>query len=299
MKYASNDFSKDDLPLNRRKQFFAIYKNEWKTFLLIGLIFLIPLAIYIVLQFMRWGFIANLIDASSSEDIASSKVSMVMVELIYQAILLPIYAGFSVVLAGASRVIQRLVYGEGLLFKGDFFYGIRHNFKHILVFTLIFGLVKALVVFGTSILNTNGGPIESVLSGVLEAIFSFVLVPVLFYACSFSVTYKMKIGQELSNGFKLFFYTLLVPLLFSAILFVFKYLDIFYLSKALVVIPIVEVVFTLVILPILLLIWHLYTTSLFDKHLNENNYKEIYLKGLRDYNYQGEETNEHLNNENN
>lgn len=282
MKYAKNDFSKDNLPINRRKQFFAIFKNEWKTLLLIGLLLLIPLVIMIVLQFIRWGFIANVIQ-STSEDTSVIKVTIMFAELIYNASLIPVLIGFSFIISGASKVIQRLVYGEGLLFKGDFFYGIKHNLKHILVFTVIYSILKIAITFGTSSLNINGGAIESILSGLLEATFSFIIVPVLFYACSFSVTYKMKITQELSNGFKLFLYTLLMPLLFALILFLFKYLDVFYLSNVLIIIPIIEVVFVLLVLPILLLIWHLYVTYLFDKHLNESYYKEIFLKGLRDY----------------
>ena len=40
-KYRDSEFTENDLPLNRRSQFFDIVKNDWKTLLLIGVVLLV------------------------------------------------------------------------------------------------------------------------------------------------------------------------------------------------------------------------------------------------------------------
>ena len=52
-KYRKEDFSLSDLPDNRGKQFFDIFKNDWKTLLLSGLILLIFSLPFLTLEFFH------------------------------------------------------------------------------------------------------------------------------------------------------------------------------------------------------------------------------------------------------
>ena len=59
-KYRKDDFSINDLPLTRRKQFFDIFKNDWKTLLLLGLILLLFSIPYLAIDGIHWFIKFNL-----------------------------------------------------------------------------------------------------------------------------------------------------------------------------------------------------------------------------------------------
>lgn len=283
MKYAKSEFTNDSLPSTRKQQFKAIFKNEWKTLLLLGLLFLIPFLLLALLEFVKLGVLTS-INNSGAE---SSQIvgEVFYVELIYNALLVVPYVIFGLILAGTSKVLQRLIYGEGLLFKGDFIYGIKHNFKQIFVLCLIYWFLSLITSTGTNLLSIMGGAFSVVLSGVLIALFSFILTPIIFIGISFSTTYKMSLKVIFSNSFKIFISFILVPLLYAAILFGLSYLDLIpslYLEVG------IQAIIILLLLPLGILIWKLYMTSIFDSYINENAYPEIYCKGLKQYNFEKE-----------
>lgn len=278
MKYAKSEFTNDSLPSTRKQQFKAIFKNEWKTLLLLGLLFLIPFIFIALLEFVKIGVLTSINNsvAESSQIVGE----LFYVELIYNVLLLIPYILFGLMLSGTSKVIQRLIYGEGLLFKGDFIYGIKLNFKQIVILCLIYWSLGLITNTGTNLLSTLGGPFSVILSGTLIAIYNFILIPVIFIAFSFSTTYKMNLKEILTNSFKVFISFLLIPLAFAAVLFGLTYLD---LIPSLYLEVIIQAIIVLLFVPTLILIWKLYLTSIFDSNINENAYPEIYRKGLKQY----------------
>ena len=53
-KYRSGDFTENDLPLTRRRQFLDILKNDWKTLLLLGVILFFVSIPYLTIDFVHW-----------------------------------------------------------------------------------------------------------------------------------------------------------------------------------------------------------------------------------------------------
>lgn len=293
MKYSKNEFTNDSLPSTRKKQFKAIFKNEWKTLFLIGLLFLVPFILYAFLEFLRLGIETNINNSTSGSSSSDVTGMLFYAELIYNALLIAPYLLFGLVLAGTSKVLQRLIYGEGLLFKGDFILGIKKNYKQIFIISLIFWGLNLISSTGVNLLSILGGSFSAILSGVLIALFKFIFSPVIFIALTFSTTYKMNFKTIFGNSFKVFISFLPIPLLYAAVIFGLGYFD---LIPSLYIEVGIQAGLVLFVLPISILVWKLYLTSIFDAYINENAYPEYFNKGLKQYTSNEEEDSNEYNN---
>ena len=280
-KYSKKDFELNNLPNNRARQFFTILRIEWKTLALLNLIILLFFIPYFVLDVVRWSVCDsfwNSIVTSSSDPERDYAIAKFYIDMAYAGIMLLIYPIISIGVSGAIKVLQRCVFIEGVLFKDDFFLGIKNNWRQFLILSIIYGAFKALLQFNISFCNLNPGLFSSIFQGVSIAIFYGVVAPIIFFTASNVATYKMSIFVGVSNSFKMFIKKLHFCLIFALVLYGLTYLDLIpnVIIRILVTAGVVVLISSLFILA-----WYLFSVSIFDEYINKDNYPEIYRKGLR------------------
>lgn len=280
-KYSKKDFELINLPNNRARQFFTIFRIEWKTLLLLSLIILLFFIPYFVVDILRWSvcdsFWNSIVNSSANPD-KDYAIAKFYIDMVYAGIMLLIYPIISIVISGAIKILQRCVYTEGVLFKDDFFFGVRNNWKQFLVLSIIYGVFNALLQFNISFCNLNPSTFSSIFQGVSITIFYGVVAPIIFFTASNVATYKMSIFTGLSNSLKMFIKKLHICLIFSLILYGLTYLDL--IPNVLIRIFVTSAII-LLLSSLFILSWYLFSVSIFDEYINKENYPEIYRKGLR------------------
>ena len=280
-KYSQKDFELNNLPSNRARQFFTIFRIEWKTLLLLNLILLLFFIPYFVLDIVRWSVCDSFwhsIVTSSPDPEKEYALAKFYIDMVYAGIMLFIYPIISIGLSGVIKVIQRCVYIEGVLFKDDFFLGIKKNWKQFLILAIFYGLFMVWVQFNISFCNLNPGLFSSIFQGVSIAIFYAIVAPIIFFVASNVATYKMSIVVGLSNSLKMFIKKLHFVLIFALIFYGLTYLD---LIPNVIVRVFVTAGVILLFSSLFILAWYLFSVSIFDEYINKDNYPEIYRKGLR------------------
>lgn len=280
-KYSEKDFELQNLPKNRASQFFTILRIEWKTLLLLNLIILLFFIPYFVLDIVRWSVCDsfwNSIASTSTDPEKDYAIAKFFIDMAYAGIMLFVYLIISIGFSGAIKVLQRCVYIEGVLFKDDFFSGIKKNWKQFLILSIIYGIFKALLQFNISFCNLNPGLFSSIFQGISIAIFYGVIAPIIFFTASNVATYKMSIIAGISNSFKMFIKKLHFCLIFSLVLYGLTYLD---LINNVIIRIFVTAGVVFLFSSLFILAWYLFSVSIFDEYINRENYPEIYRKGLR------------------
>ena len=281
-KYSTKDFELNNLPNNRARQFFTILRIEWKTLLLINIIILLFFIPYFVLDIVRWSVCDSFwqsINASGSFNPEKEyAIAKFYIDMAYAGVMLFIYPIISIGLSGAIKVLQRCVYIEGVLFKDDFFLGIKKNWKQFLILAIFYGVFRALLQFNISFCNLNPGLFSSIFQGVSIAIFYGVVAPIIFFVASNVATYKMGIIVGVSNSLKMFIKKLHFVLIFALIMYGLTYLE---LIPNVIVRIFVTAGVMLLLSSLFILAWYLFSVSIFDEYINKENYPEIYRKGLR------------------
>ncbi len=277
-KYRKEDFALNDLPDNRGKQFFDIFKNDWKTLFLSGLILFLFSIPFLTLEFFHWFTIINLPIQLQNQGIDETTIysSLQLTEVIYELGLILCNLIFAVSLAGLARVLKRLVHGEGVLFRDDFFTGIKQNVGHFLLLMFIYSFLRFVTQF-TYIYIKNIPIVSEIVVGVSTGILFILFVPIILFMFAQDAIYKMNIWTNFKNSYQLAIRSILVMLIFSLLIFgtyFIRYIPLIY----------VELIvwgFIIIISPLYFLSLSLFTMSKFDRYINKDNYPEVYRKGLR------------------
>ena len=269
--YSKNDFNESDLPRNRAVQFFDIFKNEWRTLILSGIwlfIFSLPvLALYV------FGFVYRY----SLGQTEGNENAIRLFNMFYYAAMIFGYAIICIGVSGISMIMKNLVYGRGILYKSDFFLGIKQNYGQLVALFIIYGLLDLLYQFLANYIFNISTLTGAIGLGIYKGIFILIIVPTLLFAASQTTTYKMGIFTTISNGFTLYFKSIGWSLLFS-LFFAIPFGVSFFLN----IIPptIILGLTILLVAPVYWLMWRLFAVSKFDAIINKENYPEIYRQGL-------------------
>ena len=277
-KYRADDFGVNDLPLTRYQQFFDIFKNEWKTLLLMGVLLIFFSLPYLTLDVIHW-FIkvnlpAQLAESGGTPEMIQS--GLMLTDILYEAILVIPTILIAVPLAGLARIFKRLIHGEGVLFKNDFFDGVKMNVWQFIVIIFIYALLRFItqLVF---IFIQNVPYLAEIVYGASSGILFIVFVPILLFMFAECSLYKMNFMMNFKNSAQLAFNSILYMIIFSAIIFSVYFMR--YINH-----PVLRIGLDVVLIllsPLYLLALSLFTTSRFDKYINQEHYPEIYRKGLR------------------
>lgn len=263
------------LPETRFKQFFYIFKENLLLLFYTGLfsfLFLAP-TIYIILStYTRYYKLIT------SESINSSEIMQLLLSCGILLIFSISFLGIGI--SGIYNIIIKLAFNEGARFK-DYFIGIKQN---ILKFLIIYFIEGVLIFF----LLLNYGayyflPINKYMklfALIISTLFLLIYMLVKPFILVQLMVFKNNKIQLIKNSFLLMI-SKLIPALFIFIITNFLYaLLLIFIGAPLIITMILIIMFQNVYSS---LINVLFVINTYEGLIDKNDYKEIYHKGLKDY----------------
>ena len=264
------DFSSKELPENRFKQFFDIFKHRFLDILKISLLeamFLMPLLASLIL------FYAFVKSAQG----ADSLFTVFLFQSISLLITVPIgYIG----LVGVFTCLKKIVQADSEYTASSFFIGLKNDWYHGLIIGIFEGLSTGILVMGIFfflVYPNNQLPAEVNGLGIVVSIVQFIVITMCSYHSLMQfVCYTNKVGATIKNSFLLVLSRFPLNLIFIII-----HPGIFVaLVSVMEITMFVGVVIMLIFSGVFHLIWALNTISAFDKFINRHYHPEVYRKGL-------------------
>ena len=273
----NKDYEFSSLPTTRKEAFKDVYKHNFKTIFSCGvtlLLFSLPLIAFLVI--MNVGRLGMNTDIYS-EDVLES-VLLVWDLILNGGVFVLLYIVL-IGLMGVMRVLKLLVWQEGINFWHDFRVGIKENIKHMTLFYVICGVIY-LATYCVYIFLLN------FLIGLgIILLFTIIFLPMIFWSFYSVNVYQTTFLNYVKNG--IFFYGRSIhwSLLF-VIFIIWPFFAMFIPLTGYVLFIKYPILILLIIFyyPFLLIVGYLYSCSRFDQYINQENYPEIYRKGLYDIN---------------
>lgn len=277
-KVAKIDFTEASLPHSRRDVFRDVLKNRWKDLLKVGallLLFSLPLLVFgavgeinaanIYAEYKNGAISAE----TYASEVAASNGAFALIKIIG-------YIIFSVGIAGSARVLRQIIWDEPLFFFEDFKDGIKIYGGQFALAMFLYGLCAYTAVFFSS--ATNG-----ILYAIALGLGVFILLPAMFFWLSARTVYSSRIGENIRNGFMFYVRTLFKSigmLLLAFLPFTLEYVLEFFGLYNFIFKYSYLLICTFLLLPLGIMLWLLYTYSVFDKYINAELFPEILHKGF-------------------
>lgn len=276
LKHTQNDFTEDNLPQSRPQVFWDCIKMRYPTFLRLGLVLTLFSLPYLFVGIIKSIITANVIRADLTINEMSQLISQA--QLYADIANVVCYLVMAVGFAGAVRIVRQLIWYEPLFFHQDFWEGVKINGGAFAVVFLLLGLINCLNTFIMQAMGDN--LVKAIPIGITLVIF----VPTFVMCCTMVSIYTSNVFVLLKNAFVLHFKTLPLTMLVSSTLFVptiVRYvLQIIGINPSVLPELILTVVYFVAILPVAVMLAMLHCCSVLDKYVNQNNYPEIYKKGI-------------------
>lgn len=266
-KSASKNFTKEDLPSNRKEVFLDRFKNQFSVLFKSGLILLLFFVPFIVVHFLKDYSLWSMMSKNELTNIEYDRI-----QILYSIIDIPLYLILSIGFSGAFRVIKNLAWDIPVFFKEDFKEGIKKNYKQFMLVFFVFSFLKLLCQIALSISN-----IPEFFSYLPYGFLIGIIVPITLTSLNIFNLYNAKYFEAMRLSLRFFFGKAFKSIL--AILIV--TLPLFILLIPNFIIKYILFIFAILFLiPCSLLGWFLYNCYLFDIYMNKKNYPEIYDKGI-------------------
>lgn len=251
------------LPNNRKQFFWYIIRWRFTRLLSMGLLLLLFVLPMLVLL-ARYDIVAATIDSEN----ASNK----LITLQLQTSLLQIftYVFLFCGLAGILYLFRQLCWDEYASFWDGWWKGVKNGWKHFVAIGLIVGVSNAINTFAQVLFH-------GFVRFVPQALFVCIVLPVVLHMFTADTVYNKKFGNLLSCAAVMYFKTMPVTLLFSAgiaAVSLLLFVPNFTVRYA------IFLILTVIVAPIVLLGWMLYSLDKFDVYINKDNYPDVYRKGL-------------------
>lgn len=277
-KVAKIDFTEASLPHSRRDVFRDVLKNRWKDLLKVGallLLFSLPLLVFgavgeinaanIYAEYKNGAISAE----TCASEVAASNGAFALIKIIG-------YLIFSVGIAGSARVLRQIIWDEPLFFFEDFKDGIKIYGGQFALAMFLYGLCSYTAVFFSSAAN-------GILYAIALGLGVFILLPAMFFWLSERTVYANRIGENIRNGFMFYVRTLFKSigmLLLAFLPFILEYVLEFFGLYNFIFKYSYLLICTFLFLPLGIMLWLLYTYSVFDKYINAELFPEILHKGF-------------------
>ncbi len=261
---SNEDFTKDDLPADRKEQFFDILKEEWKLLLLLCFFLLFLFAPYLGVTIYGQYYL------SAHQEVDYLAYSMMFETIKAVSLILPFSA-----FGGLSKVYRRLYLGEGVLFWKDFFEG-----WHILfaLFGLLYGATGMLLVYLSSL--SGSFPFAGVFYFLVLGAFCLLVYPWLCFSLAQLPIYSYsRVKGYFVNGSKFALKHFLWMFLFALLPLAHHLLG--FIPLPLVAYDLILCLFAF-LSPIYELAFSGFAISKFDLYLNKENYPSLYRKGIKE-----------------
>lgn len=265
---ARKDYDRNQLPKNRKEQFFDILVRRYGLFIKLGIFILLFFIPYFFVMMYKDSLYMS-IKAGNYEDAGARIFS---VDLIYSGLMfiaLPIlFVGF----AGVFKILKELIYGEPIFFKEDFIEGIKENSKSFIVIAAIialFNLFELLISYSFS---------NNVVFEVIPVAFNYVLIfPICFVSIYLTSVYTNKFMVTLKTSIIILFKFLpriLLCFIFTFGFFALEFIPIAYIKYCVVIVCLVFV------LPISIFASYENFIDIFDENINKTQFPNFYKKGI-------------------
>lgn len=266
------DYQRASLPRTRRVQFLDCFKMNYRLILKCGLMLLLFFSPMILFSLFADLYYVSLMSQSTEE--------IEQTQLLYNYLLnagLIICSIVAIIgITGVIYILRNFIWGEGIYFKSDFSIGIKQNYGKNAIFAGIFSIFYALSYFIYSLFP------DAIVSLLPIIMFALIFLPIYFWVILLNNLYQSKWPGLLRNG--LYFYIKTIGWSLLEILMPLSLLGLLFIPFELVWLKyIILIAFIVFAFPIILLIMVLYSTSVFDKAINKDNYPDYYLRGLNHY----------------
>ena len=230
-KFSLSNYEERFLPNNRKQQFKDCLKQRFHLLIGVGaLIFafaLILLIIYVAKNVVVLNN-DNFVDLMKRMGYPESDWNFHYLWLtnIFNLLMIPGFLVASLGIAGASRILRLLTWGEGIFLVRDFFRGIKTNFKLCLINSAVIGLYFFISEFASLALTIYINPIAGeVINYLLIAIFLVTLMPISMHMISLDNIYSLSWFNNLQNSVRIFIANFLKSILFSLLLLIVELLN--------------------------------------------------------------------------
>ncbi len=280
-KTSKKEYDSSMLPKNRKEVFFDVLKLHWGKFIMLGcltLLFALPIHLCAIAEdFCQMQLYATLPTNPTEEQSASVLSSLIMLNLIKNALNIVFLIIFSIGFSGLARVIRQYCWGENVDFNHDFLLGIKQNSKQFALIALIAGIVSFvcnyLIQMSSTIVSSDIYEWLAIIPTALCAVF---LIPIAGFALVACTCYENKLRHNLKIGrvcyFQNLWKTLLACICCLAIFFI-QMLPFFWCHL------IGRIIATLLI-PEILLGWYLFALGRLDETVNKKLHPELVGKGI-------------------
>lgn len=268
-----SDYSKADLPSTRTEQFFRILRDNYLTFIKIG-IMLVILMLPFVLAFMIKNIsISNILKNEAIPETDKTS-NIIVINIIFGGVYLPCIMFFFLGFAGILKILRRLIWDEPLFFKEDFFLGIKESYGSFLLYGFLIGLISFFCVLTH---NLFGGYLKYV-SYILTAISFAIVIPIVLIATYASSIYNSKINVSFSVSGNLFIRRGIFTILILLILYSAYFLPLLPIPLTfLIAIILVLIIF---LFPVWILLSYINCIKAFDDFINITQYPDKAYLGL-------------------
>lgn len=273
-KKSQQDFTFAQLPHNRTEVFIDCYKMRWGTILGIGLIvllFCLPLlCAEIFTDIVGISIYDRMLKAelTETEAIASLNSLRVLVALVD----IPCWACLAIGLAGVTRIIRQLAWGEPIFFFSDLKQGIKDSSWRFVAIFAICALLNFVREFCQRWLTDI-----SILAFSPLVLLVFVVLPVALWMLSQSTIYRVGFGKAFSNGVAFYGKTILQTLATVVVACLMWFVT---LISAIIVKYVVFALVIVLLVPAYLIFWFLFSSSVFDQYINKTQFPDFYDKGV-------------------
>lgn len=273
---ASQDYTVQMLPHTRKQVFWDVMKlQKWKLLKLGLLLLLFSLPIH-ALALLEPMALAQLY--AKNPAMTETEFALASIELQNGRALLniPLLMLFSVGFAGACHVIRQFAWGEPVSLGHDLKKGIKQNWKQMLLLAGVAGAVQWLCIYCVGLSSVKGGGLASYMAYLPMAAGVLLGIPVAAYMTACIPVYTNRFGQNFRLGLVLFLKTpgrTLVTLVCIGAAFITFLLPNFYCN-------IVGRLLVSLLIPVILLIWVLFSYEKLDKDINPAFFPELVGRGM-------------------
>lgn len=282
-------YARSTLPSNRKELLWDIIKGRfWKLVLmnLMLIIAFIPLLLIMLMQSNASLIYGSLLPFSGGLFVGYPYVPdlyqlMFMFEFRMQMqmflVFVPALMFAGLILAGIFYIIRNLVWSEGVFIANDFWKGFKTNWFHFILITFFLGLAYLMAGMNVSIMNHTqvfspqsffaGSFVNNVITGLTYIMAGFVTI-MAFFACTITVTYKLKFSQLIKNSFLLTLGLLPRNIIMMA-LSLSPFLIIFIFGMGGFLAPLLMGLILMLGFSLAILIWSVYSHWVFDMFIND------------------------------
>ncbi len=273
------DFTEDDLPATRRKQFGFLMRTRFGVmfrFNLLSALFFVPLAVW---ELLVSGYVSNyLADMTVAEQLSKA----LYLSLLRYGTEIPLFMLGFVGLTGAFYIARRISWGQSVKLLKDFGTGIKQSYKQFLLIGLVTGIVNLIAnyIIDYSVLSlTVGNSLLWTFVLVLAALFMLIFAVAVMFALCCSSLYNITFGRLFLGAFTMTFKTLFssvgVCLLSLLPLLVFMFMPWAFVR---IIGYCVAAVFSI---GFAVTMQTVYSFGVFDRFINEKQYPDFVRMGLR------------------